>query len=110
MCILCWQTNMVPERVASIAVIAAVAVACRTGPVHQPSDPRPRIDPRPPIIQPGAPGEPSRVISPDQAADLSQVDYVGADIKFMQGMIGHHAQAVEMVAFIPMHTDRKSVV
>ena len=98
--------QMVPERVASLALIAAVAAACRTGPVHPPSDPRPRVGPRPPIIQPGAPGEPSRVITPEQAADLSQVDYVGADIKFMQGMIGHHAQAVEMVAFIPTHTSR----
>jgi uncharacterized protein (DUF305 family) len=29
------------------------------------------------------------------------VQYTGADIKFMQGMIGHHAQAVEMVALVP---------
>src|SRR5439155_10942841 len=103
--------QMVPERIASLALIAAVAVACRTGSTNpRPlSDPRPPVDARPPIIQPGAPGEPSRVITPEQAADLSQVDYVGADIKFMQGMIGHHAQAVEMVAFIPTHTSREDL-
>ncbi len=56
--------------------------------------------PPPPIVQPGAPGEPSRVISAEKASDLSQVEYTGADIKFMQGMIGHHAQALEMVELL----------
>jgi len=63
----------------------------------------------PPIVQPGAPGQPSRTISAEKAADLSQVEYIGADIKFMQGMIGHHAQAVEMVALIPTHTTREDL-
>ena len=58
----------------------------------------PAVAATPPIVQPGAPGQPSRVIAAAQASDLSQVQYTGADIKFMQGMIGHHAQAVEMVA------------
>ena len=54
----------------------------------------------PPIVQPGAPGQPSRVISAETASDLSQVEYTGADITFMQGMIGHHAQALEMVELL----------
>ncbi len=58
----------------------------------------------PVIVQPGAPGEPAKVLTPDQAADLSQVQYTGADIKFMQGMIGHHAQALEMVALLQTRT------
>lgn len=52
------------------------------------------------ILQPGAPGQDSKVISTAQATDLSKVQATPADIKFMQGMIGHHAQAVEMVALI----------
>src|SRR5258705_1267628 len=66
----------------------------------------------PPIIQPGAPGQPSRVISAEKASDLSQVEYTGADIKFMQGMIGHHAQALEMVELVKTHsgsTDMKKL-
>jgi uncharacterized protein (DUF305 family) len=59
---------------------------------------------QPPLVQPGAPGEPPRAITPDQATDLSQVEYTGADIKFMQGMIGHHAQALEMVALLQTRT------
>jgi uncharacterized protein (DUF305 family) len=59
---------------------------------------------QPPIVQPGAPGEPSKVITPEEARDLSRVQYVGADIKFMQGMIGHHAQAIEMTNLLATHT------
>ena len=52
------------------------------------------------ILQPGAPGQDTRTISTEQATDLSKVGFTPADVKFMQGMIGHHAQAVEMVALI----------
>lgn len=52
------------------------------------------------ILQPGAPGQDTRTISTAQATDLSKVGATSADVKFMQGMIGHHAQAVEMVALI----------
>ena len=58
----------------------------------------------PPIVQPGAPGQPSKVITPDEARDLSQVQYIGADIKFMQGMIGHHSQAIEMTNLLTTRT------
>jgi len=90
---------------AALIVITVTAAACRTAPVAAPA----AADPRPPIVQPGAPGEPSHVITAEKAADLSQVDYIGADIKFMQGMIGHHAQAIDMVAFLPTHTPREDL-
>ena len=51
-----------------------------------------------PIVQPGAPGQDSRVITAEAASDLSKVRYTDADVRFMQGMIGHHAQALEMTA------------
>ena len=57
-------------------------------------------------MQPGAPGQESRVIEAAQATDLSHVQATDADVKFMQGMIGHHQQAVEMVALIPTHSTR----
>lgn len=68
--------------------------ACRT------TDPRPG----PPIVQPGAPGQPSRVITARQASDVSRVQHTDADVRFMQGMIGHHAQAIEMTALLPSRT------
>lgn len=52
------------------------------------------------ILQPGAPGQETKTITEAQATDLSKVGAVEADVKFMQGMIGHHAQAVEMVALL----------
>lgn len=56
------------------------------------------------ILQPGAPGQDTKTINTAQATDLSKVQATAADIKFMQGMIGHHAQAVEMVALIADRT------
>jgi len=50
------------------------------------------------VVQPGAPGSPSRVVKPDVNAAPK---FTEADVKFMQSMIGHHAQALEMVALRP---------
>ncbi len=52
------------------------------------------------ILQPGAPGQETKTINTAQATDLSKVGATAADVKFMQGMIGHHAQAVEMVGLL----------
>ena len=52
----------------------------------------------PAIVQPGAPGEPSKVIGADRAADLSKVPVTPADVRFMQGMIGHHSQARSLLS------------
>jgi uncharacterized protein (DUF305 family) len=91
--------NAHPHRILIVLFVAAGA-SCRTA-----HPDRPVADGgRPPIVQPGAPGEASHVISADRAADLSQVQYTGADIKFMQGMIGHHAQAIEMVELLKTHS------
>ena len=54
----------------------------------------------PPIFNPGAPGEASRVISASEAIELSRTGYVEADVRFMQHMLVHHAQAVEMVELL----------
>jgi uncharacterized protein (DUF305 family) len=64
---------------------------------------------RPPIVQPGAPGAASRVIAPSKAADLSRVAYTPADARFMQGMIHHHAQALDMTALLPSRTTREDM-
>ena len=54
----------------------------------------------PVIIQPGAPGEPSRQISAEEASDLASILTTEADVKFMQGMISHHAQALTMTNLV----------
>ena len=54
------------------------------------------------MVQPGAPGAPSKTLPPSTRAALPPKSV--ADVEFMQGMILHHAQAVEMTALIPTHT------
>jgi uncharacterized protein (DUF305 family) len=76
------------------AVVVAAGVSCRTA----------KGTASVPIVQPGAPGESTRVIARDRATDLSRVAYTAADVQFMQEMIGHHSQAVEMVALIASRT------
>jgi uncharacterized protein (DUF305 family) len=61
------------------------------------------------ILQPGAPGQDTRSINTAAATDLSKVGHTPADVKFMQGMIGHHAQAVEMVALINERTQSEDL-
>ena len=65
----------------------------------------PAIQAQPPIVQPGAPGQPSRVISASDASDLAGIRYSEADVRFMQGMISHHAQALEMTELLDTRTE-----
>ena len=59
------------------------------------------------MVQPGAPGKPSRTLPPSTRATLPPRSQ--ADVEFMQGMIMHHAQAVEMTALIASHTENKEL-
>ena len=62
-----------------------------------------------PIVQPGAPGDSTRTVTAAQAADASRVQFTPADVKFMQGMIGHHAQAVEMTRLLATRTESEDM-
>jgi uncharacterized protein (DUF305 family) len=62
----------------------------------------------PSIVQPGAPGEESKRVSVSPA-NLSPRRPVDADIKFMQGMIHHHSQAVDMVELLKTHGRDKNL-
>jgi len=56
------------------------------------------------LVQPGSPGAPTRSIAAREAVDLSKVQFTLADVKFMQDMIHHHAQALDMTALIESRT------
>ena len=84
-------------RVLAVFLIAAAMAACRSA------------GGAPAIIQPGAPGEASKVIDADQARDLSKVQFTDADVKFMQGMIHHHAQAIDMVKLLETRTQSEDM-
>src|ERR1051325_11089032 len=61
----------------------------------------------PVIVQPGAPGQPTRTLPSDTRGALPPAS--SKDVEFMQGMIVHHAQAVEMTAMIESHTTNKDL-
>src|ERR1700678_2542247 len=61
-----------------------------------------------PLVQPGAPGQKSKTVTVASAG----TPYHGptdADTSFMQGMIMHHSQAVEMVALLRTRGESKEL-
>ncbi len=62
---------------------------------------------KPVVVQPGAPGKPSKTLPPSTAGMLPPLSQ--ADVEFMQGMIMHHAQAVEMTALVVSHTENQEL-
>jgi uncharacterized protein (DUF305 family) len=66
-----------------------------------------QTDSKPVVVQPGAPGTPSKTLPSSTRGVLPPRS--PADVEFMQGMIHHHAQAVEMTAMIPSHTQNKEL-
>src|SRR5271165_898173 len=67
-----------------------------------------QADPTTPVVvQPGAPGQPSRTLPPSTKGTLPPRSQ--ADVEFMRGMIMHHAQAVEMTALLVSLTENKEL-
>lgn len=63
-----------------------------------------------PIIQPGAPGEAGRTLTAEEAARIADNRYSADDVTFMQNMIVHHWQAVEMSALVADRTNNPELV
>ncbi len=63
-----------------------------------------------PIIQPGAPGDAARELSAEEAIEIANTSYSPADALFMQDMIPHHNQAVQMAALVADRTNRPELV
>ncbi len=59
------------------------------------------------VVQPGAPGQPTRILPRATRAMLPALS--PKDVEFMQGMIMHHGQAVEMTALIEARTQNKEL-
>jgi uncharacterized protein (DUF305 family) len=60
------------------------------------------------IVQPGAPGQNNKTLTPETAnAPLRKPSK--ADVEFMQGMIMHHSQAVEMTELLRTRSKDKDV-
>lgn len=87
--------NVRQGAAAAIVLSLAAATACKTTGSGSSQTP---------IVQPGAPGQSSQTVAAAKASDLSKVQATEADITFMQGMIHHHAQALDMVALLEKNT------
>jgi uncharacterized protein (DUF305 family) len=64
----------------------------------------------PPIVQPGAPGQSSRILTAEEATKLANTRYAPGDVAFMQAMIVHHQQAVEMAALAGDRTNNPAIL
>ncbi|HUL72246.1 MAG TPA: DUF305 domain-containing protein [Vicinamibacterales bacterium] len=98
--------------ISSLALIAAVGLgACHRASDQAAQQPAPASAAQaqaPAIVQPGAPGQASSVVSSVPA--FHDNNYTDADVAFMQGMIHHHNQALLMVAMIPTHTETPQLI
>lgn len=63
-----------------------------------------------PIVKPGAPGQPSTILTADQATKLASTAYAPGDVAFMQGMIVHHDQALEMAKLAKDRTNNPALL
>jgi uncharacterized protein (DUF305 family) len=99
-------------RITVFCLLVAAGAACRSAGSmagNTPATPSSPAAGSPGLIQPGAPGQPGRSVSVADSTDLSKVQFTPADVKFMQGMIGHHRQAIEMAALLPTRTSREDM-
>ena len=98
-----------PSRARVCAVGTCIFVGAIVLLMYSPSAARsPQVpSAKPVVVQPGAPGMPSKTLPSSTKPSLPPRS--AADVKFMQGMILHHAQAVEMTAMIPSHTENREL-
>jgi uncharacterized protein (DUF305 family) len=89
-----WKTA--PPAVVTLAGVLSLSVSAQ--------EPEPTT---PVVVQPGAPGQPTRILPSSTRAKLPPPS--PKDVEFMQGMIMHHAQAVEMTALIDSHSQNKDL-
>ena len=90
-----------PARVLFLPILLGVSSFCSPAYAQQ------KDSSSPVIVQPGAPGQPTKTLPPTTKGTLPPRSL--ADVAFMQGMIMHHAQAVEMTALISSHTENKDL-
>lgn len=86
---------------AAALILAPLSGACRAiTPAPSADAPAPQATVAPPASDTARPGAASA--APGAAARR----HTAADVAFMQGMIGHHAQAIVMAALVPERTER----
>ncbi len=85
--------------IAAVLLVSAAAASCQSS-----SEPESA-----PIVQPGAPGESSKRITAEEAAPPLRAPSA-VDVSFMQGMIMHHSQAVQMTDLLRVRSHSKELL
>ena len=93
---------MATYRTFSIPTFTAIALAMQAGSVSAQDSP--------PIVQPGAPGKPTQSLDAGKATEIAKNSYSRDDVRFMQDMIPHHNQAVQMAARVGDRTNNQELV
>jgi uncharacterized protein (DUF305 family) len=94
---------MKPRSIAILAVVAALA-GCTSEADDDPASAEPGR-----TVQLGAPGETGRELTPDEIAELTYPAYSDADVAFVQGMIAHHEQALQMTGLVEERTASEDI-
>lgn len=92
-----WPVNGLTACVVVLTIFLSISAA------SQQTDPKGE----PIVVQPGAPGQPTKTLPASTRAKLPAI--APKDVEFMQGMIMHHAQAVEMVALMDGRVESKEL-
>jgi uncharacterized protein (DUF305 family) len=94
-------------RIGVVAAVALGAAACTGG---GPAPEREAEDSGAPVVQLGAPGETGTTLSPDEVEALPEVGHTAADIAFVELMVPHHEQALDMTALVPDRAGDRALV
>ena len=86
---------------------ASAAVLMLSGCSSDGDDSDPKSDT--PVVQLGAPGESNRTLSPEEVEGLEEPEHAEADVAFVQGMVPHHQQALEMTAMVDQRSDSRQI-
>jgi uncharacterized protein (DUF305 family) len=94
---------MLVSAAAVVLAAGGTALVARAGDDRSAAAPRPAASSTPPVrvVLPGKPGESARVSDSDQVRAPDGSTYNTIDVAFVQMMIVHHTQAVEMAELAP---------
>lgn len=93
------------RRSCMIGTVIALGLGLSACTAGNPATPEPTS----PMVQLGAPGEPNRTMSPDEAEGIEAPEHTEADVEFMQMMIVHHDQALTMTGWVDERTTDRDI-
>jgi uncharacterized protein (DUF305 family) len=88
-----------------LLTLALICAGCNTGS----DEPEVKGETAPNVVQPGAPGEGTRTLTPEELENIERTEHKAIDVRFMQEMIHHHAQALRMTSLVPTRSTRRDI-